>query len=138
MADDFNEQLNAILGNPDAMGQIMSIARAITGGGQGSSAQGAAPASAPAKEQSETNVQGDLSSVFSQLDPRIIQLGMQLFSAWNKPDDSRTALLTALRPFVREERFERLDQAIQIARLSRVIREAIRIFRDGEGGGGDV
>ena len=30
MADDFTEQLNAVLGNPEAMGQIMSIARALT------------------------------------------------------------------------------------------------------------
>ena len=25
MADDFTEQLNAVLGNPEAMGQIMSL-----------------------------------------------------------------------------------------------------------------
>lgn len=33
MADDFTGQLNAVLGNPEAMGQIMSIARALTGDG---------------------------------------------------------------------------------------------------------
>ena len=39
------------------------------------------------------------------------------------------ALLNALRPFVREERYAKLDKAIQIARLSRLIRSALDLFR---------
>ena len=46
MADDFTEQLNAVLGNPEAMGQIMSIARALTGDGNAAPPQ-ASPSQAP-------------------------------------------------------------------------------------------
>lgn len=31
MADEFADKLNAVLGNPEAMGQIMSLARSLTG-----------------------------------------------------------------------------------------------------------
>ena len=44
-------------------------------------------------------------------------------------DDKRAALLTALRPFVREERYAKLDKAIQIAKLSRLIRSGLDLFR---------
>ena len=44
-------------------------------------------------------------------------------------DDQRTALLTALRPFVKEERYAKLDKAIQIAKLSRLIRSGLELFR---------
>ena len=49
-------------------------------------------------------------------------------------DDRRAALLTALRPFVREQRYARLDKAIQIARLSRLIRSGLDLFRAGQAG----
>ena len=44
-------------------------------------------------------------------------------------DDRRTALLTALRPYVREERYAKLDKAIQIAKLSRLIRSGLELLR---------
>ena len=44
-------------------------------------------------------------------------------------DDQRVALLTALRPFVKEERYAKLDKAIQIAKLSRLIRGGLDLFR---------
>ena len=46
-------------------------------------------------------------------------------------EDRRTALLLALRPFVREERYAKLDKAVQIARLSRLIRSGLDLFRPG-------
>ena len=47
MADDFTEQLNAVLGNPEAMGQIMSIARALTGDGNAAPPQAPPPQAPP-------------------------------------------------------------------------------------------
>ena len=42
MADDFSEKLNAILGDPQAMGQILSLAQSL-GGGQGAEPSGEPP-----------------------------------------------------------------------------------------------
>ena len=42
---------------------------------------------------------------------------------------AESTLLEALRPFVREERYAKLDKAIQIAKLSRLIRSGLDLFR---------
>lgn len=177
MADDFTEQLNSVLGNPEAMGQIMSIARALTGDGASSTQQAApeaeyvpaesfqvAPAALPPpqSQNSPSAPPPDLSGMLgmlggllngssgggqtqdgggnplaalADLDPRWIQMGMQLFSEYNSPGDDKTALLVALRPFVKEERFVKVDRAIQAARLARVVRVALRTFRQNKEGG---
>ena len=76
-------------------------------------------------------------SALGSLDPKLIQIALQLFSAYSAEDDRRTALLNALKPFLKEERQAKLDKAIQIAKLSRVIRVAFQVFKK-EGGEADV
>ncbi|MCD8376816.1 MAG: hypothetical protein LUD69_07715, partial [Oscillospiraceae bacterium] len=66
------------------------------------------------------------------LDPRLLQLGEKILSEYRSADDSRAALLNALRPFLKPERGAKIDQAIEIARLSRVIRLALDAFRKGD------
>ena len=51
-------------------------------------------------------------------------------SEYSAQDDKKTALLAALKPFLKPERQEKMDQAVRIARLTRVIRTALRMFRD--------
>lgn len=116
---DLDEKLNAILGNPEAMGQIMALANSLGGGGgeNGSNQMGEETQSSSAQESSP-----DLFSGLGDIDPRMLQMGMRLLREYQSGDDNKTALLHALRPFVREERWEKLDRAIQIAKLSRVIR----------------
>ena len=64
-------------------------------------------------------------------DPRLLKLGGRLLSEWSRPDDRRTALLAALRPYVKPERYAKVDRAIQIAKLSRLIRVALSALREG-------
>ena len=148
MADDFSEKLNAILGDPQAMGQILSLAQSL-GGGQGAEPSGEPPPQegpppppdgTPAQEAHPAAP--DLSvlsggenplSALGSLDPKLLQAGMRLLSELGGGDDRRVALLAALRPFVKEERYAKLDRAIQIARLSRVIRVAFTLFKEGGG-----
>ena len=156
MADDFSEKLNAILGDPQAMGQILSLAQSLGGGGQtpepsGSPPPGEPPEEAPQQPEASaappaapdlsglSSLLGGLSgsgsplSALGDLDPKFLQAGMWLLSELGSGDDRRVALLTALRPFVKEERYAKLDRAIQIARLSRVIRAAFTLFKEGGG-----
>lgn len=118
---EFEDKLQAILGDPDAMSQIMSLAQSIGG-------------NAPEQSGPDTHAEEPASpfSMLGDLDPRLLQVGMQLLSEYNAGDDRKTALLTALRPFVRENRYAKVDQAIQIAKLSRIIRVAIDAFRKGD------
>lgn len=123
---EFEDKLQSILGDPEAMGQIMSLAQSITGGMQDQGTPpdaGTPPPSAPP---------GDLFSALGDLDPRLIQLGMRLISEYNSNDDQKTALLTALQPFVQEKRYAKVDRAIHIAKLAHVIRLALDAFRKGD------
>ena len=115
---ELDEKLNAILGNPQAMGQIMALAQSLGGGLSGPPEDAEEHASQPQEEESPP-------SPFGELDPRMMQLGMRLLQEYQREDERKTALLTALRPFVREERYEKLDRAVQLARLSRMIRVAL-------------
>jgi len=156
---DFQEQLQAILGNPEAMGQITNLARALTGGGAVSTPPPSPPAPPPETEPEsgfvpvETappvqtpvppvqNAMPDLSQLFQSMgggglpniDPRLISIAMRVYQEYQSGDDQKTALLTALKPFLREERREKIDKAVQIARLSRVVRVALQLLKE-EGG----
>ena len=117
---DLEDKLNAILGNPEAMGQIMSIARSLsdTGDAADSDGQDAQPAPSSGEEpdgdtggqtpNSEAvaallsgltgqpkaehqSASGDSPlSALGSLDPKLIQIALQLFSAYSAEDDRRT------------------------------------------------
>ncbi len=67
----------------------------------------------------------DLSALLGELDPAALQMGMRVVRELQGGDDRNAALLRALRPFLREERRARLDKALQIARMTRMIRVAL-------------
>ncbi len=118
---EWEEKLGAILNNPQAMGQIMELAKSI-GGGEEKPATPSAPA-APEPEPS---------SAGSGIDPRLMEVGMRALAAYQDADDRKTTLLQALRPFVREERYKKVDKAIQIARMSKAVRAALDGLKGGE------
>ena len=119
---EWEEKLEGILSNPQAMEQIMSLAKSLEGGENSASPSASAPPSAP------SDLSGLLGSV-GQLDPKILSTAAKLFSQMGRQDDRRTALLQALRPFVKPERYAKLDKAIQIAKLSVLIRSGLELFR---------
>lgn len=130
---DWEDKLNAILGNPDAMGQIMSLAQSL--GGTVSPPQ--EPPAAASPPSPPPSAGPDLSALLGGLsgggglDPRLFSLAARILSESNHGDDRRTALLEALRPFVKEQRYAKLDKAIQIARLSHMIRIALDVLKGG-------
>ena len=137
MPEGFSEKLNAILADPDAMGRIMSLAQSLDGG---SEQRGEAPdgqTSEAAAPEETGSAPPDLSGLLGAfgggegLDPRLLGLAGRLLTEWNRPDDHRTALLSALRPYVKPERYAKVDRAIQVAKLSRLIRVALSALREG-------
>ena len=142
--DDFEEKLNSILSSPEAMGQIMALAQSLGGGAPRPQAS---PAGEAAQGAGQTGASGaglpdlsGLASAFSggsnplamlqNLDPSILQTIGALFQEYNRSDDEKAALLHALQPFLRPERWAKVEKAIQITRLSRVIRAAMQLFRE--------
>lgn len=133
---EFEEKLNSILGNRQAMDQIMALARSLSGG----ESQGEEEEHPPSGEEeqepgSHAAPPSDLSHLLGQLDPQMIQVGMEVIRQVQSTEDRNAALLQALRPFLKEERRGRLDRAIRIARMTRMIRAAITAF--GERGTGE-
>jgi len=152
---ELEEKLENILGNPQAMSQIMSLAQSLNLGGQGGNSQNQAqpqeqnqsadpPPSGGTPTQSEDvhaspppaapagpgGGLGGMLGALGNLDAGTLSAAASLIGQFsNDGDDKRTALLTALRPFVREERYAKLDKAIQIAKLSRLVRSGLELFR---------
>lgn len=133
---ELEEKLSAILSNPQAMGQIMSLAQSLGGGGSDkASEEKSRPVSPPPAEQDDSP---DLSALLGNhpgggesggLDPRLLTLASRVMEEYQREDDGRAVLLQALRPYVKEKRYAKLNRAIQIARLSRLVRVALDVFR---------
>lgn len=140
--DDFEEKLNSILSSPEAMGQIMALADSLAGQADPKPTDAAPPSVQPPVPAggggSGLPDLSGLASAFSggsnplsmlqNLDPSMLQTIGALFQEYNRSDDEKAALLHALQPFLRPERWAKVEKAIQITRLSRVIRAAMQLF----------
>ena len=115
---EFEEKLNSILGDQNAMSQIMALAQSLSGAGSPPAAETPHPEAAAASP-------ADMSLGLNQVDPRLLQLGGRILKEYQRGEDKNTALLLALKPFLRQERYAKVDQAIQLARLARVVRVAL-------------
>ena len=63
----------------------------------------------------------------------MIQAGMEVLRQIQGTEDRSAALLNALRPFLREERRARLDRALQIVRITKVVRVVLGTLGGKEG-----
>lgn len=125
--DDFEEKLNSILSSPETMGQIMALADSISGKSS-DTAPTASETSQPLAEGATGAGGGSPLSLLSSLDPKLLQKATTLLGEYTRGNDEKVALLNAMRPFLSEERRPKLDKALQIARLARVIRAAFQEF----------
>lgn len=150
---DLQEQLQAVLSDPNAMGQITAIARALTGGSQNDT-----PPSEPTSATEATDVEfvpvessdtetatsassaPDLTTLLSafgnsspNIDPKFISFALELLSEYSAENDEKIALLLALKPFLKAERLEKLEKAEKISRLTRIVHTALRHLKE-EGG----
>lgn len=133
--EDFEEKLNTILSSPETMGQIMALANSISGkpeGGAPAQEGQAQPQEAPGQPPQGGAAQqtGDMLSLLQGLDPSMLTKLAALYREYARGEDEKAALLTAMRPFLRPERQEKVEKALQITRISRVIQAAFGLFRE--------
>ena len=127
---EFAEKLNSILGNPDAMAQIMQLAQSLSGGAQTAEAPPPPPSAPPPPQPAFTPPPQQappapvpaapdlLSSLTGGLDPKLISKLVPLLQELGGQQDSNArALLYALRPYLKPERQEKVERALQLARL---------------------
>ena len=101
--DDMQQKLDAILGNPDMMAQIMSMAQNLGGNA------GPEPVSTPAPS---INLGG--------IDPGMIQK-IAGIAQQSGVDGNQQNLLRALKPYLSEHRIVKLEKAMRAARLAGVV-----------------
>lgn len=121
---EFDEKLNSILANPDAMAQIMQLAQSLSGDSQGPAppqppAPAPPPQPAPRPPAQPPQNGGDLlSSLAGGMDPTLLMKLMPLIQEVGSQNDSNARqLLYALRPYLKPERQEKVERALQLARL---------------------
>lgn len=116
---DFEEKLESILNNPQAMNQIMSLAQSL-----GKSDRQTGP----------TDIQPPppVSEVFHkvQADPQMISGLLSMFG--NCEENRNVMLLNALRPFLKESRQAKIDKAVQVAKMTRMAHLALEFLRTKE------
>ena len=102
---EFDEKLNQILSNPDAMAQIARLAQSLNG----DAPSPAPPDSAPSPAPPDSAPSPDAGTV-AQFLPLLQELG---------GDSDARRLLYALRPYLRPQKQEKVERALRFARLFR-------------------
>lgn len=96
--DDLNQKLASVLNDPESMNRIKEMAESIL--------------------SKNEKTQDDDDSTFGNLDGAELSRIMSIVSKLNqKNDDTRTSLLSALKPHLSEPKREKVDTAIKILRL---------------------
>lgn len=138
---EFDEKLNALLSDPDRMAQIMQLAQTLSGGasdpGQPEPQRSAErpPQTAPPPFQAaQTPPPSDLfSSLAGSLDPKLLIRLLPLVQELGSDSSSGArALLYALRPYLKAERQDRVERALQLAKLLHIGK---KFFKEWEGYG---
>ena len=104
---DFEEKLNTILSSPEAMAQVAALAQSL--------------GSQEKEHQEETNItpsSDGIGNLLGALDPAAIGKFLPLLSEMNSPgNEQRQQFLYALRPFLKESRRDKVDKALQVAKI---------------------
>ena len=124
---EFEDKLNSLLSDPAGMAQVVQLAQQLSGSlGGGEST--VPPSSPPPMPQADAPGPGGLPG---GLDPKLIARFLPLLQAYSRDQSNTMQLLTALRPYLKEEKQGKIQRA---ARLARLICVGKQFFKDWEGG----
>ena len=123
---EFDDKLNSLLSNPEAMAQIMQMAQSLSGGQaqqvpQAPPQQPFPPPPPPPVQQAASsggNPLAALSGLTGGMDPAKLTKLLPLIQELGSQNDSNARqLLYALRPYLKPDRQEKIERALQLARL---------------------
>lgn len=106
--DGMEEKLSSILGNPEMMQKIMTMAQSL-GASQ-----------SPEKEQKQEHREPSIPNI----DPRMLQ-SLSGLSRQSSIDKEQQNLLHALRPYMNKDRIHRLENAMRAAKMARFVASAL-------------
>ena len=121
MADDWNDLFGQFLNNPEMMEKLSGVLSSLSGQG----AKAAAPASPPldlsALEGLISQSGGDKSASTSGPDLSALQKILPLLKTKGEGNAADVALLKALRPYLHDGREKRIDEAIEMLQLAKLL-----------------
>ena len=125
---ELEDKINSILSSPDEMEKIMGIARSLSGTiGASSESSGDTPPAGASGLNSMASALGDI-------DPKMFKILSRLMGEYNSDKNDKSALLNAIKPYLRQERREAVDRAANIAKMAHVARIALSEFTGGDSG----
>jgi len=102
--DDMQNQMNAILNNPEMMQKIMTMAQAMN-------------QSQPSKDEPQASKQENPVTAMPDIDLSMVQKLSGLMGQSNI-DSNQKSLLKALTPYLSHERISKLERAMRAARMA--------------------
>ena len=124
---ELEDKLNKILSSPAEMEKIMGLAKSLSGSlGAQPSGESAAASAGPIPDLS------GIGSTLKDLDPKIFRLVTRLVGEYTAGKNDKAALLGAIKPYLKEDRREKIDKAADIAKLARLAKIAFSEFSGGE------
>jgi len=113
--ENLEEKIGSLLSNPGSLEKIMDMARSISGASD-------TPAAAPEPPPAASSLFSGLGS----MDPAMLGIISRFMSEYGR-EDERYRLLHDLKPHLRQEKQEFIDQAIQFAKFSRIAKNLISL-----------
>ena len=113
---ELDEKLNTLLSDPNSMAQIMQMAQQLSvtmGGGTDNAPPAQQPPPPPAAPPAALPPLGGL-------DPQVLARFLPLLQEYSRSNSQTMQLLYALRPYLKPERQEKVERALQLARLFRI------------------
>ena len=105
--NEIENKINEILSNPESMSEIMNIAKSL-----GFNTDNTEPPKKESKEAKSPDIQGDMISAVTKIAPLLSEA---------KKDDDSTRRLKALKPLLSKPRQDKVDSAIKIIGLLRLM-----------------
>lgn len=116
---EFEEKLNSILSSPKDMKKIMDLARSLS----------SSESTESADETESGAAVGALQDAADGIDPAALGMMAKVIKEYSSSvSDDKSSLLMSLKPFLKSNRHDTIDKALNILKLSKVAKIAFGEF----------
>lgn len=123
---ELEDKLNSILSSPEEMEKIMGLARSL------SSSMGSQAGSDTAEPKKAPDF-SEAASALGDIDPKMFQMMSRLLGEYGAAEKSdKAAILNTLKPYLKEERRSKIDEAVKIAKMAKLAKIAFSEFSGGD------
>ena len=118
---ELEDKLNSILSSPEEMEKIMGIARSLSQSGFNEDNS--------KKNKQEKQNQNDF---FGGLDPKMLSMMTRLMGGFNNSSNDKSKLIDTIKPYLKQERRQKLDEAANLAKMAKMAKLAFSEFSGGD------